>query len=106
MSDGIFSLIFYDGSGHFLQYKYILLYFNGTRVKDQKVSCVSTKKWYVPYTVAIHTLHVSQSNFFFNLFHVCFLHLYDFETLKKRTLSSQLERNPDVLNAIGEGSQV
>lgn len=41
--------------------------------------------------------------FFFNLFHVCFL-LY--ETLKKRTLSSQLERNPDVLNEIGEGNQV
>ena len=44
--------------------------------------------------------------FFFYLFHVCFLHLYDFETLKKRTLSSQLERNPDVLDVIGEGSQV
>ena len=67
--------------------------------------CVHQKVVCTRHSSDTYTTCLSEQ-FFFNLFHVCFLHLYDYETLKKRTLSSQLERNPDVLNEIGEGSQV
>ena len=68
--------------------------------------CVHQKVVCTIHSSDTYTTCLSEQFFFFNLFHVCFLHLYDFETLKKRTLSSQLERNPDVLNEIGEGNQV
>ena len=46
--------------------------------------CVHQKVVCTIHSSDTYTTCLSEKFFFFNLFHVCFLHLYDFETLKKK----------------------